>query len=103
MLTLLLFLGANWIAIFTSIQAEYRTAAFVADPLKVVGFAELDGIVITMITLILSLLILFVAFAIYAARRVAKVPRILLASTNQPPDFNLTPGLTWHLFNSHIW
>ena len=98
MLTLLLFLGANWITIFTSIQAEYRT-----DPLKVVGFAELDGIVITMVTLVLSLLILFVAFAIYAARRVAKVPRILLASTNQPPEFNLAPGLTWHLFNSHIW
>ena len=40
---------------------------------------------------------------IVAARRVAKVPTIRLVSTKQPPELNIVLGLTWHLFNSHIW
>ena len=41
--------------------------------------------------------------AIIAARRVAKIPQIRLVSTNQPPELTIVLGLTWHLFNSHIW
>ena len=41
--------------------------------------------------------------AIVAARRVAKVPTIRLVSTKQPPELSIVLGLTWHLFNSHIW
>ena len=41
--------------------------------------------------------------AIVAARRVAKVPTIRLVSTKQPPELSIVMGLTWHLFNSHIW
>ena len=67
------------------------------------GFDEIDGIVTVMISLIFSVLFLFMIGAIIAARRVAKIPQIRLVSTNQPPELTIVLGLTWHLFNSHIW
>ena len=67
------------------------------------GFGELNGIVTVMLALIFSVLVLFLIGAVVAARKVSQVPTFRLVSTNQPPELTLALGLTWHLFNSHIW
>ena len=56
-----------------------------------------------MIGLVAVVLVFFSIGAIVAARRVAEIPTIRLVSTKQPPELNIGMGLTWHLFNSHIW
>ena len=99
LLTLLIFLAGNWIFIFESIVDNY----YGADPLIVLGFGELNGIVTVMLALIFSVLVLFLIGAVVAARKVSQVPTFRLVSTNQPPELTLALGLTWHLFNSHIW
>ena len=67
------------------------------------GFGELNGIVTVMLALIFSVLVLFLIGAVVAARKVSQVPTFRLVSTNQPPELTLALGLTWNLFNSHIW
>ena len=100
-MTLLIFLTANWIFIFDRfVEIFPGENSFLVN---VLGFHELDGIVTVMISLIFSVLFLFMIGAIIAARRVAKIPQIRLVSTNQPPELTIVLGLTWHLFNSHIW
>ncbi|EOD07115.1 hypothetical protein EMIHUDRAFT_448489 [Emiliania huxleyi CCMP1516] len=96
---LLLFLGTNWSTIFLGIQERYQGA----DPADVLGFRSLNVIVDSMIILVAVVLAFFLVGAIIAARRVAKVPTIRLVSTKQPPELSIVRGLTWHLFNSHIW
>ena len=96
---LLLFLGTNWSTIFLGIQKRYHGA----DPADVLGFRSLNVIVDSMIILVAVVLAFFLVGAIVAARRVAKIPTIRLVSTKQPPELSIVRGLTWHLFNSHIW
>ena len=67
------------------------------------GFGKLNAIVDTMIVLVAVALVFFLIGAVVAARRVAKVPTIRLASTKQPPELSIGTDLTWHLFLSHIW
>jgi len=93
------FLSANWISIFDGIVDNY----YGDDPFVVLGFSELDGIVTVMLSLIFSVFFLFLIGSVIVARRVAKIPKIRLASTKQPPELSIGMGLTWHLFNSHIW
>ena len=103
-MTLLIFLTANWIFIFDGIEDYYYDVNTErASPLKVLGFDKLDGIVAVMISLVFSVLFLFIIGAVVAARRVAKIPKFRLVSTQQPPELSIVLGLTWHLFNSHIW
>ena len=102
--TLLIFLTANWIFIFDGIEEYYYDFnRDRANPLNVLGFNKLNGIVAVMISLVFSVLLLFMIGAVIAARRVAKIPKIRLVSTKQPPELSIVMGLTWHLFNSHIW
>ena len=96
---LLLFLGTNWSTIFLGIQERYQGV----DPADVLGFRSLNVIVDSMIILVAVVLAFFLVGAIVAARRVAKIPTIRLVSTKQPPELSIVRGLTWHLFNSHIW
>ena len=96
---LLLFLGTNWSTIFLGIEERYQGA----DPADVLGFGQLNVIVDSMIILVAVVLAFFLVGAIIAARRVAKIPTIRLVSTKQPPELSIVRGLTWHLFNSHIW
>ena len=96
---LLLFLGTNWTTIFLGIEERYQEA----DPADVLGFRSLNVIVDSMIILVAVVLAFFLVGAIVAARRVAKIPTIRLVSTKQPPELSIVRGLTWHLFNSHIW
>ena len=96
---LLLFLGTNWSTTFLGIQERYQGA----DPADVLGFRSLNVIVDSMIILVAVVLAFFLVGAIAAARRVAKIPTIRLVSTKQPPELSIVRGLTWHLFNSHIW
>jgi len=96
---LLFFLGANWISCFLGIEERYEDA----DPADVLGFGKLDPVVDSMIVLVTAALLIFLIGAVVAARRVAKVPTIRLVSDKQPPELMLAIGLTWHLFNSHIW
>ena len=96
---LLLFLGTNWSTIFLGIEERYQGA----DPADVLGFGQLNVIVDSMITLVAVVLAFFLVGAIVAARRVAEIPTIRLVSTKQPPELSIVKGLTWHLFNSHIW
>ena len=56
-----------------------------------------------MLVLIGVALALFLVGAAAAARRVAKVPTIRIAASKQAPELTLAKGMTWHLFNSHIW
>ena len=56
-----------------------------------------------MIVLVAVALVFFLIGAVVAARRVAEIPTIRLVSTKQPPELSIVKGLTWHLFNSHIW
>ena len=97
---LLLFLGTNWSTIFLGIKER---SGGVDDANAVLGFRSLNGVVNSMIVLIAVVLAFFLVGAIVAARRVAKIPKIRLVSTKQPPELNIVLGLTWHLFNSHIW
>jgi len=96
---LLLFLGANWTTIFLGIEERYPEA----DPFAILGFGKLNVIVNTMIALVAITLVFFFVAGIVAARRFAEVPTIRLASTNQRPELTVAKGITWHLFNSHIW
>ena len=96
---LLLFLGTNWSTIFLGIEERYQGA----DPADVLGFGQLNVIVDSMIILVAVVLVFFLVGAIVAARRVAEIPTIRLVSTKQPPELSIVKGLTWHLFNSHIW
>ena len=96
---LLLFLGTNWSTTFLGIQERYQGA----DPADVLGFRSLNVIVDSMIILVAVVLAFFLVGAIIAARRVAKIPTIRLVSNKQPPELSIVRGLTWHLFNSHIW
>ena len=96
---LLLFLGTNWSTIFLGIQER----SGIDDANAVLGFRSLNVIVDSMIILVGVVLAFFLVGAIVAARRVAKVPTIRLVSTKQPPELSIVMGLTWHLFNSHIW
>ena len=97
---LLLFLGANWSTIFLSIEERHPDTAEAA---AVLGFGKLNVIVNSMIGLVAVVLVFFSIGAVVAARRVAKIPTIRLVSTKQPPELSIVMGLTWHLFNSHIW
>ncbi|EOD21749.1 hypothetical protein EMIHUDRAFT_207811 [Emiliania huxleyi CCMP1516] len=97
---LLLFLGANWSTIFLSIEERHPDTAEAA---AVLGFGKLNVIVNSMIILVAVVLAFFLVGAIAAAHRVAKLPTIRLVSTKQPPELSIGTGLTWHLFNSHIW
>ena len=56
-----------------------------------------------MLVLAAAALLIFLVGTIIAIRRLAKVPTIRLVSTKQPPELSIVLGLTWHLFNSHIW
>ena len=95
---LLLFLATNWTTIFLGI--EERSSVEDAD--AVLGFDNLNGIVISMLVLVTVTLIFFLIGAVVSACG-AKTDRIRLVSTNQPPELSIVLGLTWHLFNSHIW
>ena len=96
---LLLFLGTNWSTIFLGIQER----SGIDDANAVFGFRSLNVIVDSMIILVAVVLAFFLVGAIIAARRVANVQTIRLVSTKQPPELSIVMGLTWHLFNSHIW
>ena len=96
---LLLFLGTNWSTIFLGIKER----SGIDDADAVLGFRSLNAIVDTMIGLVAVVLVFFSIGAVVAARRVAKVPTIRLASTKQPPELSIGTDLTWHLFLSHIW
>ena len=96
---LLLFLGTNWSTIFLGIQER----SGIDDANAVLGFRSLNVIVDSMIILLAAVLAFFLVGAIVGARRVAKIPTIRLVSTKQPPEMSIGTGLTWHLFNSHIW
>ena len=95
----LLFLGTNWSTIFLGIQER----SGIDDADAVLGFRSLNAIVDMMIVLVVVALVIFLIGAVVAARRVAKVPTIRLASTKQPPELSIGTDLTWHLFLSHIW
>ena len=97
---LLFFLGANWSAVFVGIEERHPNAKSAA---AILGFSNLDLIVDPMIALVAIALLLFLVGAIIAARRFAKIPTIRLVSNKQQPELTLAIGLTWHLFNSHIW
>ena len=97
---LLFFLGANWTTIYLSIEERHPDSEEAAD---ILGFSSLNGIVDSMIVLVAVALLIFLIGAIVAARRVAKVATIRLISNRQPPQLTIARGLTWHLFNSHIW
>jgi len=97
---LLLFLGANWTTIFLGIEERYPGTEEAA---AILGFGKLNGVVNSMLVLVGVTLLFFLIGAVVAARRVAMIPTIRLASTKQPPEMSIVLGLTWHLFNSHIW
>ena len=97
---LLFFLGANWTTIYLEIEERHPDSA---DAEAILGLSSLDPIVDSLIVLVAVALLLFLIGAIVAARHIAKVPTIRLVSNKQPPELMIARGLTWHLFNSHIW
>jgi len=97
---LLLFLGASWTTTFLGIEERHPDTEEAA---AILGFGKLNGGVNTMLVLVGVTVLFFLIGAVVAARRVAKVPTIRLVSTKQPPELSIVLGLTWHLFNSHIW
>ena len=96
---LLLFLATNWATIFIGIVER----SSVDDADAVLGFANLSGIINSMLVLVGATLVFFLIGAVASARHAKKAPTIRLVSTNQPPELSIGMGLTWHLFNSHIW
>ena len=54
------------------------------------------GVALAMLAASLLVIVLRVASAV-------RTPTIRLVSSKQPPELQLGSGLTWHLFNSHIW
>ena len=96
---LLLFLAANWTTIFLGIIE--RSSVDTAD--AVLGFDNLSGIINSMLVLVGVTLLFFLIGAVFSARHAKEVPTIRLVSTNQPPEMSVGMGITWHLFNSHIW
>ena len=98
---LLVFLGANWTTIFLSIEERCPGVADVAS--SILAFDNVDDIVNTLIAIAFVMLAFFLVSAIFAARRIARKPKILLVSSNQPPELTLSRHMKWHLFNSHIW
>ena len=97
---LLFFLGANWTTIYLSIEERHPDSEEAA---AILGISNLGPIVDSLIALVAVALVIFLIGAIDAVRRVAKVPTIRLVSNSQPPELTISKGLTWHLFNSHIW
>jgi len=97
---LLFFLGANWTTIYLGIEERHPDSEEAAD---ILGFRSLDPIVDSLIVLVAVALLIFLIGAIVAASHIAKVPTIRLVSNKQPPELMIAQGLTWHLFNSHIW
>ena len=97
---LLFFLGANWTTIYLGIEERHPDSE---DAAAILGLSSLDPIVDSLIVLVAVALLLFLIGAIVAARHIAKVPTIRLVSNKQPPELMIARGLTWHLFNSHIW
>ncbi|EOD41030.1 hypothetical protein EMIHUDRAFT_108214 [Emiliania huxleyi CCMP1516] len=96
---LLLFLAANWTTIFLGIIE--RSSVDTAD--AVLGFDNLSEIINSMLVLVGVTLLFFLIGAVFSARHAKEVPTIRLVSTNQPPELSVGMGITWHLFNSHIW
>ena len=96
---LLLFLAANWTSIFLGIIER----SSVDDAEAVLGFDNLSGIINSMLLLVGVTLLFFLIGAVFSARHAKEVPKIRLVSTNQPPELSVGMGITWHLFNSHIW
>ena len=96
---LLLFLATNWTTTFLGIQERYQGA----DPADVLGFGNLSGIINSMLVLVGATLVFFLIGAVFSARHAKEAPKIRLVSTNQPPELSIGMGITWHLFNSHIW
>ncbi|EOD27539.1 hypothetical protein EMIHUDRAFT_468827 [Emiliania huxleyi CCMP1516] len=96
---LLLFLATNWTTIFLGIVE--RTGVDDAD--AVLGFDNLSSIINSMLVLVGATLVFFLIGAVVSARHAKKAPTIRLVSTNQPPEMSVGMGITWHLFNSHIW
>ena len=97
---LLFFLGANWTTIYLSIEERHPDSEEAA---AILGISNLGPLVDSLIALVAVALVIFLIGAIVAVRRVAKVPTIRLVSNKQPPELMIARGLTWHLFNSHIW
>uniref|UniRef100_A0A7S3TEN2 Tyrosine-protein kinase ephrin type A/B receptor-like domain-containing protein n=1 Tax=Emiliania huxleyi TaxID=2903 RepID=A0A7S3TEN2_EMIHU len=95
---LLMFLGASWTTLFDAIEESCEGKAE-----SILGWGSSDVIVISMSILVGFALALFLIGAVLAARRVAKIKTIRLKKTKQAPELTLAKGLTWHLFNSHIW
>ena len=100
LLTLLLFLGANWTTIYLIIAERHPNTSEAAD---ILGFSSLDPLVNAMLVLLGVLLLAFAIGVILAFRSATRVQKIQLAETRTPPELTVTMGLTWHLFNSHIW
>jgi len=96
---LLVILGASWTTLFESIQELSGEA----EAERLLGWPSSDAIFGVTMFLVVGALFVFLYGALLAARRVAKVFKIRLKTTNQPPELTLAKGLTWHLFNSHIW
>ena len=97
---LLFFLGANWTTIYLGIEERYPNAEAAA---ALFGFNNLNAVVDSMIVLVAIVFPIAIAGGIFAVRNVAKIPTIRLDSSRQKPELTLALGLTWHLFNSHIW
>ena len=93
-----MFLGASWTTLFDAIEESCEGKAE-----SILGWGSSDVIVISMSILVGFALALFLIGAVLAARRVAKIKTIRLKKTKQAPELTLAKGLTWHLFNSHIW
>ena len=97
---LLLFLGASWTTTFLGIEERHPDTEEAA---AILGFGKLNGIVNSMLVLVGVTVPFFLIGAVIVARRVAMIPTIRIVSTKQPPELSIVLGLTWHLFNSHIW
>jgi len=93
------FLGATCIYAFRQIELEADTETAVT----VLGFQSTAQIVWVVLVCNFSTVLMVVGQVSHQTFHSESLPTLRLVSTREPPDLDLSRGLRWHLFLSHVW
>jgi len=96
--TVLIFLMALCIQLFTSLDAEDSELAT-----RIMGFDSVDSLIAIMIVTVLTSFATFILFTVYHAVFGNRMQVLRLSHSHEVPELGLKPEIEYHLFLSHIW
>eukprot|EP00966_Prymnesium_polylepis_P233615 5403541-Prymnesium_polylepis.1 len=94
--TVLIFLMALCIQLFTSLDAEDSELAT-----RIMGFDSVDSLIAIMIVTVLTSFATFILFTVYHAVFGNRMQVLRLSHSHEVPELGLKPEIEYHLFLSH--